>query len=363
MTLFHRAAVFTDIHFGKKSDSEQHNLDCVAYIKWFCEQVKTHDCDAIIFMGDWFDNRSRLRVDTIRYSWESIERLLALDRPVYWLIGNHDLFFKAHRGIHSLPYLESELMDYKNLFVINEITEVENVLFCPWLIGNEFTEPSNKDVKYIFGHFELHWFLLNESVPMPDKGGLHMNHFDQPDAVFSGHFHKRQLKVNEHGVPIWYIGNCFPHDFNDVNDMARGCMILEWGNDPEFLDWPDAPNYHRVALSELVNVIEADAMEQHFNKKSVIECRDDIGLEVEDAIAIKDMLSPLLRDLRLRPTKDDGDIEQETEIGDDAQSVDAMIIGHLKKLDTEGSDYDPDLMVNIYERVGTNWLDKVFAQK
>jgi hypothetical protein len=104
-------------------------------------------------------------------------------------------------------------------------------------------------------------------------------------------------------------------------------------------------------------------MEQHFNKKSVIECRDDVGLEVEDAIAIKDMLSPLLRDLRLRPTKDDGDIEQETEIGDDAQSVDSMIIGHLKKLDTEGSDYDPDLMVNIYERVGTNWLDKVFAQK
>jgi len=70
-----------------------------------------------------------------------------------------------------------------------------------------------------------------------------------------------------------------------------------------------------------------------------------------------------LRDLRLRPTKDDGDIEQETEIGDDAQSVEAMIIGHLKNLDTEGSDYDGDLMVNIYERVGTNWLDKVFVQK
>ena len=53
MSLFERAAVFTDIHFGKKSDSEQHNLDCVAYIDWFCEQVKVHQCDTIIFMGDW----------------------------------------------------------------------------------------------------------------------------------------------------------------------------------------------------------------------------------------------------------------------------------------------------------------------
>lgn len=354
MSLFERAAVFTDIHFGKKSDSEQHNLDCVAYIDWFCEQVKTHDCDTIIFMGDWFDNRSRLRIDTLRYSWASIEKILGLNRWTYWLIGNHDLFFKAHRGIHSLPYLESELTDFKNLFVINEITEVDDVLFCPWLIGNEFTEPPNKDVKYIFGHFELPLFLLNENVVMQDKGGLHMNHFDLPDAVFSGHFHKRQLKVNEHGVPIWYIGNCFPHDFNDVNDTARGCMILEWGKDPEFLDWPDAPNYHRIKLSKLVQIIEDDGLDQHFNKKSVIECPDDMGLEVEEALSVKSVLSPLLRDLRLRPAKDDVSADQETEIGDDAQSVDAMIIQHLRNLDTEGSDYDPKMMVNIYESVGTN---------
>jgi hypothetical protein len=189
---------------------------------------------------------------------------------------------------------------------------------------------------------------------MQDKGGLHMNHFDLPDAVFSGHFHKRQLKVNEHGIPIWYIGNCFPHDFNDVNDTARGCMILEWGKDPEFLDWPEAPNYHRIKLSKLVQIIEDDGLDQHFNKKSVIECPDDMGLEVEEALSVKSVLSPLLRDLRLRPAKDDVSADQETEIGDDAQSVDAMIIQHLRNLDTEGSDYDSKMMVNIYESVGTN---------
>jgi len=347
MTLFEKAAVFTDIHFGKKSDSEQHNQDCLDFVDWFISQVNEHDCDTIIFMGDWYDNRSRLRVDTVNYSWQAIERLVATGLPIYWLMGNHDLFFKTNRNVHSLPYLTQD-----SITVINSITEIDDVLFCPWLVGNEFTDPPSYEVKYVFGHFELPLFLLNEMVEMPDRGGLHGDHFYQCDAVFSGHFHKRQLKVNENGVPIWYIGNCFPHDFNDVGDNKRGCMILEWGKDPEFVNWEEAPNFHRIKLSKLLGEIENGAYENTYNDRSVVECQDDMGIEIEEATEISNILSEHVRDIRLRPKRDALGVDEGTDIPEDGLSVDQLVIQHLREIDTEGSKYDSELLVQLYQSVG-----------
>jgi DNA repair exonuclease SbcCD nuclease subunit len=338
--LFDRAAVFTDIHFGDKNDSERHNIDCLNFVKWFCVQVRENHCDAVIFMGDWFDNRTRIRVDTLDYSWQAIELLNNIGVPVYWLVGNHDLFYRNNRNITSLPYLGS----MENIFVINELVEINDVLLAPWLTGGEFAEVPNYDVKYIFGHFELPLFLMNESVTMPDKGGLHADHFTNCDAVFSGHFHKRQLKVNEHGIPVWYPGNAFPHNFNDVNDRDRGCMLLEWGHDPEFVDWPDAPFYSRINLSDLLD--QSDSLEA---SNGIIEVKDDMGIEIEEATEIKELLGDKFREIRLRPANPDLDITIETEIGDDSKSVDEMIIEHLRLLDTEGSDFDAELMVKLYE--------------
>jgi DNA repair exonuclease SbcCD nuclease subunit len=345
--LFEKIAALTDIHFGAKSDSEQHNIDCLNCVKWFCQQVREYDCDAVIFMGDWFDNRSRLRVDTLHYSWQAISELRKLNLPVYWLIGNHDVYFRHHRAIHSLPYLEGE-----NFFVINELTEISNVLLAPWLTGNEFAEVPGYDVKYVFGHFELPLFLLNENVIMPDRGGLHADHFINCDAVFSGHFHKRQLKVNEHGIPVYYIGNAFPHNFNDLGDYNRGCMILEWGHDPEFVNWPNAPSYERCKVSELLNGTGNPF--QHDTTNMIVEVKDDVGLEVEEAMQLKTLLGDNFRELRLRPMNPELDASIETEIGEDAQSVDEMVVEHLRLLDTEGSDFDAELLVALYQGVGTD---------
>ena len=346
--LFQRAAVFTDIHFGAKSDSEQHNLDCLNFVKWFCQQVEEQQADTVIFMGDWFDNRSRLRVDTVNYSWEAANLLAGLKQPVFWLVGNHDIYFRNHRTMHSVPYIDGI---GGNVVVINELTEIGGCLLAPWLVGTEFTEVPGYEVKYVFGHFELPLFLLNENVVMPDKGGLHSDHFTECEAVFSGHFHKRQLKVNEHGIPVYYIGNAFPHNFNDVGDTDRGMMVLEWGNDPEFINWPDAPTYERMAVSDLLAAAETGAIEP---SAMVIEVTDDVGLEVEEAMELKALLGDNFREIRLRPAKTELDAGEETEIGDDAQSVDEMVVEHLRMLDTEGSDYDSELLVSLYEGVGTD---------
>ena len=38
--LFKKAAVFTDIHFGLKSNSLQHNSDCERFVDWFIQEAK-----------------------------------------------------------------------------------------------------------------------------------------------------------------------------------------------------------------------------------------------------------------------------------------------------------------------------------
>ena len=69
---------------------------------------------------------------------------------------------------------------------------------------------------------------------------------------------------------------------------------------------------------------------------------------------IKELLGDKFREIRLRPANPDLDVTIETKIGDDSQSVDEMVIEHLRLLDTEGSDFDADLMVKLYEEVSTD---------
>lgn len=47
-----KTAAFTDLHLGKKANSEQHNQDCLNFVDWFVEQVqKEGDVDNIFFFG------------------------------------------------------------------------------------------------------------------------------------------------------------------------------------------------------------------------------------------------------------------------------------------------------------------------
>lgn len=350
--LFEKAVVFTDLHFGKRSDSEQHNQDCMQYVTWLCEVVKKEKPDMILFLGDYFDNRSRLRLDTLEYGHGSARQLVQTAHEVgariFWLVGNHDMFFKQKRTITSLPWVQ-ELSTDDSVVFIDFPMEIGNCFLCPWLVGTEYLVPVDAEVKYVFGHFELPLFLMNEMVECKDGVGLHGDMFHQCEAVYSGHFHKRQTKINPNGIPITYIGNCFPHNFNDVGDRDRGCMVLEWDKEPKFLNFPYGPNYNRVDLSSLVEMIEKGELEQHFNDKSVVECYDDLNIAQEEALEIKEILQGVLRDFVLKPNREAMSVSEETDVKRDGKTVDQIVTEHIRKLDTDGSDYDVEMLLEIYE--------------
>ena len=73
MTLFKKAACFTDIHFGMKNNARQHNIDCENFVKWFIEQAKERGCETCFFLGDWHHQRSAINISTLNYSISNLK--------------------------------------------------------------------------------------------------------------------------------------------------------------------------------------------------------------------------------------------------------------------------------------------------
>ena len=234
MNLFKKAAVFTDLHFGAKSNSLQHNQDCENFISWFIETAKKENCETCFFLGDYNHHRASINIHTLQFGLRSLERLSKAFDRVYFIPGNHDLYYRDKRDIHSVEWAKH----LPNVEIINHFFTEGDVAIAPWLVQDDYKKLQKMEAKYLFGHLELPRFYMNAMVEMPDHGEINENHVKNYERVFSGHFHKRQSRGN-----IWYIGNAFPHNYADAGDNARGMMVLEWGQEPEFHSWPRQPLY------------------------------------------------------------------------------------------------------------------------
>jgi DNA repair exonuclease SbcCD nuclease subunit len=333
--LFQKAAVFTDIHFGNKNNSKAHNEDCLEFIDWFIEEAKNKGCETCIFGGDWHHNRASLNISTMKYSLQGLRKLSNAFEKVYFILGNHDLYYRETREVNSIEFIK----EFPNITLVDDVTVEGDVALVSWIVGEEWKTIPRIKSKYMFGHFELPTFKLNAMVEMPDHGGLNGEMFEHQDYVFTGHFHKRQIKKN-----VIYMGNAFPHNFSDNWDDDRGWMFLEWDKEPEFFAWPDAPKYKTVKLSALL-----DNTEKYLLPKSHIKVSLDIDITYEEANYIKDTFVETynLREITLVPIKNS---EHTEDVGAEIhfETIDQIVVSQLKELD--GS-YNTNVLIEIYQNL------------
>ena len=334
--MFKKAACFTDIHFGLKNNSRQHNNDCEAFVKWFIDRAKEFGAETCIFLGDWHHHRSSINISTLNYSISNLKRLSDAFDQTYFLVGNHDLFYRDKREISSVVFAQ----EIPRVKIVDEIIVKDDVALIPWLIGNEWKKIKNIKAKYMFGHFELPNFKMNAMVEMPDHGELNASHFGNVEKVFTGHFHKRQHKGN-----ISYIGSPFAHNYADAWDNDRGCMMLEWGQDPKFMIWADGPKYRTIQLSKLL-----EAPDDYLEPETHVRVKIDIDITYEEANFIKENFQNTynLREISLLPHKE---IEDELEFQGEIkfQSVDEIVLEQLRSIESET--FDNSVLVEIYNRL------------
>lgn len=335
--LFKKAAVFTDIHFGLKSNSQLHNEDCLNFVKWATAKAKEEGCETAMFLGDWHNNRASLNIVTLNYSLKALEHLNANFERVYFIPGNHDLYYRDKRDIQSVEWARH----LPNVEICNDWFSSGDVVFAPWLVGDDHKRISKLKGKYMFGHFELPHFYMNAMVQMPDHGEIKNEHFGNFEQVFTGHFHKRQQRKN-----ITYIGNCFPHNYADAGDDERGLMILEWDKEPEYHAWPDQPRYRVLGLGAILN--NADAV---LGTGMHVRVNIDIDISYEEATFIKETFleSHKLREITLIPQKN-ADLNEFAIQGNVAfESVDQIVTNQLTAITSDH--YDNKLLLKIYQNL------------
>ncbi len=336
--MFKKAAVFTDIHFGMKSNSRMHNQDCEDFVDWFIETAQKNGCETGIFCGDWNHNRNSLNLTTMDSGIRSLEKLGKAFDQFFMFPGNHDLYYKDRRDIKSTEFAKH----IPGVTVVNEMITVDNVTLVPWLVGDEWKKIPKIKSKYLFGHFELPSFYMNAMVQMPDTGELSAEHFVNQDYVFSGHFHKRQIKGKIH-----YIGNAFPHNYADTWDDARGMMILDREKNlaPVYINWEDAPKYRTVSLSKLI-----DEQSTLIKSKMYLRVNLDIDISFEEASFIKETFIEQYncREITLIPQKNVEDFNSDLDISQ-FESVDQIVSKEISAIDSDS--FDRSLLLSIYNEL------------
>lgn len=338
--LFKKAAVMTDIHFGLKTNSLQHNSDCANFVDWFIQNAKKEGCETCFFLGDWNHNRAAINIQTLQFGLHALEKLSKSFDQIFFIPGNHDLFYRDKRDVHSVEWGKH----LPNVTIVNDWFTAGDVTIAPWIVGDEWKKLESLSGKYLFGHLELPHFYMNAMIQMPDHKEIQINHLKGFDEVFSGHFHKRQTRGN-----VTYIGNAFPHNYSDAGDDQRGMMIKSWNGKNEFHAWPNAPKYRVYTLSSVL-----DAPEKLLLAGSYVKINLDIDISFEEASFIREKLMPEynLRELTLIPIKQDFSKSTEDNTPAEFESVDKIIQSQIELLE-EGA-FDKKLLLEIYNTLNTN---------
>lgn len=336
INLFKNVIVFTDLHVGLKHNAVEHNEDCVEYIEWFIDEGKKRGAETCICMGDFHHHRSNINILSLNYSMHILKRLNDSFEKTYLMVGNHDLFYREKRDIHSLVISN----EFQNIILVDNPTIVGDVGLIPWLVEEEWQDIAKIKSKYIFGHLELPGFKMNANIEMPDHGRLNAQHFKHQDHVFSGHFHMRQTRGK-----VTYIGNPFGHNYADAWDFDRGAMFLSWGGEPEFINYESGPRFINIKLSSLL-----EKPELYLKPKTYLQVVLDIDISYEEALFLRESFVQQYNVRELKLIKN-SEKELTTPENDDIEfkTVDQTVIEQLSGIESDS--FDINTLINIYNRL------------
>jgi len=119
-------------------------------------------------------------------------------------------------------------------------------------------------------------------------------------------------------------------------------MILEWGGEPKYINWPEMPRYITIKISELL-----EDPEKYLKPKMYVRVTLDVKISYEEANFIRETFIDKygLRELQLIPEQVDNAQQPTVEV-QKFDSVDQIVISQLQGVDSET--YDKNILTAIY---------------
>ena len=218
-----KVALISDLHFGvKQSDSTFQKSQLSFFEKQLVEELKLRSIDTIFVLGDVFDTRQSVNVQTSNVVLHLFKDIFE-DFNVHMIVGNHDLYYKNTTSVNSLKQLD--LLPNVAVYETPQKMEFDghSVTFLPWITDYKSFTGTEKS-EYCFAHLDVAGFMMDK-INMCSEGISIKQLADNYEHVYTGHFHTRsKKKIGD--CDITYIGS--PYQLTRIDmGLDRGFTILD----------------------------------------------------------------------------------------------------------------------------------------
>jgi len=254
-----KVAIIGDLHFGVRGNSIKH-LEFQS--KWFNDTIKfikNAKINYVVFLGDIFDSRNSISPiinSNVRLLFQKLAKNV---KEVHCVLGNHDIYFRNKKDIHSLEVLADQGV---KVYTTPQEVKIGNLkcLMVPWVIKTEQEDVSkllvNNYYDICFGHLEINTFEKVKNVR--EQEGFERELFSNCKKVISGHFHlKRQIDN------ILYVGTPYELTWNDYQD-EKGIHVVDDNLEVTFHASENTPK-HIVISNKIFSLDELTKDKIHNN--------------------------------------------------------------------------------------------------
>lgn len=259
-----RAWFLADLHFGCRADNEIWLKDYSDYfynvfLPLLKENYRTGDI--ICSLGDVFDNRSSVGINTINVVIDIFEKIAEICPDIRLIVGNHDIYNKSSNDVTSLnvlKYIKGVKIYYKPEV---EVIAGKTILFHPWIENKELQSKllSKFNGDYVFGHLDVYGVESNtKGIKTKSENAVNISEFKKAE-VYAGHIHLRQNYKNIH-----YVGN--PYAKVRGEGDAKGITVLDIKTGKtEFYENTYSPKFLKENIYEIMNLTIEELKERWNN--------------------------------------------------------------------------------------------------
>lgn len=219
-----KVALIADCHFGiKKSDIPFMESQLRFYKEQFVPELKHANIKDIFILGDVFDTRQTINVQTINVVIDLFKNILK-DFNINIIVGNHDMYMTTTTDINSLKILDilPNVTVYEKQTVLT--IDSKTILLQPW-ITDYSTYILTEHYDYAFMHADIIGFDQGGGR-LSESGLMAKELLKKVDAVYTGHYHNGIHRQFENGKSVTYLGA--PYQLTRIDrGGTRGYHILD----------------------------------------------------------------------------------------------------------------------------------------